>query len=292
MSAHPSFSNFKEIIACHEFVDGDPLPATLTLWLGKSGKHKIYYAPFEHRNVEPKVALIGITPGRTQAIKALCAAKTALNRGFSDEQCLLAAKLYASFGGDMRDDLVSMLDLLGIHKLIGEASTASLWTVEGYPKAHFCSLLSFPTFEDEKNYNGVPRIKESEAFRSMLEATAKSLNALPPDTLVLPLGAQVAKALMVLRKARLLNRELLAVDNQPIYVPHPSPQNVESIGLLLNWQHNHTHEYAEVRHAQYLRDKPWLRKCGKKQQTPEAYKACRVRRWQAVYRLRRNFGVI
>ena len=57
-------------------------------------------------------------------------------------------KFFASFGGDMRDDLVAMLDLLGVHKLIGESTTRNLWTLQGYAKAHFCSLLSFPTLKD------------------------------------------------------------------------------------------------------------------------------------------------
>lgn len=291
MTTYPSFSDYKHVIAGNKFAAGDPLPTALEVWRGESGKHTVFYAPVEHRNPAPKIALIGITPGRTQGIKALHAAHTALSRGLSDEQCLIVAKLHAAFGGDMRDDLVSMLDLLGVQRLIGETTTENLWTPGGYPKAHFSSLLSFPTFGGEKDYNDSPRVTSSDAFREMLEATANDLNTLPADTLVLPLGAQVTEALVALRKLRLLTRELVAVDGMPIYVPHPSGQNVESIDLLLDWKYDRASEYAEVRHAKYVVDKPWLKKPGRKEQAPEEYKATRVTRWQAVHRLRKYFGL-
>ena len=126
MTSRPCFTDFKHIIARHDFVEGVALPAAMQLWAGTSGAHNVFYAPFEHRNRAPKIALIGITPGRTQAIRAFQAAKRAMEMGLPDERCLIAAKLYASFGGVMRDDLVAMLDLLGVNTHIGEPTTRCL----------------------------------------------------------------------------------------------------------------------------------------------------------------------
>ncbi len=288
----PCFSEFKHVIAAHSFEESSPLPSGLRLWPGESGAHKVFYAPFEHQNRAPKIALIGITPGRTQTIRAFQAAKRAMDKGLPDEQCLIAAKVFASFGGGMRDDLVAMLDVLGVHNLIGESTTRNLWTVQGYEKAHFCSLLSFPTFKDGNDYNESPSLNANDAFRSMLEATSRSLNALPKDTLILPLGSTVLKTLVKLQKKKLLTRDLLSVDDQPICLPHPSGQNAESIELVLDWQYDNGDDYAAARRERYLIEQPWKKRKGGTPQSEEAYKSCRISRWASVCRLRAYFDCV
>ena len=288
----PCFSEFKHVIAAHSFEESSPLPSGLRLWPGESGAHKVFYAPFEHQNRAPKIALIGITPGRTQTIRAFQAAKRAMDKGLPDEQCLIAAKIFASFGGDMRDDLVAMLDLLGVHKLIGESTTRNLWTLQGYAKAHFCSLLSFPTLKDGEDYNSSPSLNTCNAFRFMLEATATSLNALPANALLLPLGTAVTKTLRQLQNKGLLARDLLSVDDEPICLPHPSGQNAESIKLVLDWQHDNGDDYAAARYERYLIEQPWNKKPGRKPQTEEDYKRRRISRWESVHRLRTYFGCV
>ncbi|HWR75625.1 MAG TPA: hypothetical protein VN283_00270 [Thiobacillus sp.] len=285
------FAKFKGQITTHTFSEGVALPFDLQLWRGQSGAQSIYYAPFEHQNAAPKVALIGITPGHTQAVKALQAAQAALRRGDSDEKCLVAAKIHASFGGDMRNDLVDMLDTLGINALIGEDTTGNLWTEAGYTKGQFCSMLQYPTFQGSKNFNAVPSTRKSEAFREMLERAAETLNNLPRESVVLPLGKTVTKALVKLRKEGLLKRNLLEVAGEPICVPHPSGENSESVRLVLNWHHENAQEYAEECHARYLNEKPWLKKGRSTPLPPQEYKAARETRWRDVHRLREHFGL-
>jgi hypothetical protein len=106
---------------------------------------------------------------------------------------------------------------------------------------------------------------------------------------VLPLGAQVAKALMALRQEGLLIRDLPMVNGEPVFLPHPSGENAESIELLLNWRHDNAGDYAAERHARYLAEKAWLKKHKPNPQPESAYNAARVSRWQGVDRLRRHF---
>jgi hypothetical protein len=289
MSRYPFFEKYKQKLTAQPFTSAGALPGTYQLHADKGTDYSTYYAPFEHQNPEPRIALVGITPGRQQAALAHHAARLALSRGLSDENCLKATKIAASFGGDMRNPLVEMLDLLGVHKHLEESTCANLWTPSGYPKAHFCSLLGFPTFKAGKDYNGTPSLKECDSFSFMLTATASVLDSLPRDTLVLPLGTQVLDALVELRKAKVLKRELLSLDGQPICVPHPSGQNAESVNLVLDWRYDSADEYAEARYHQYLIEKPWLKKGGKGPQTPSAYKSARKKRWGAVQRLRQYF---
>jgi hypothetical protein len=285
------FSNFKAFIANHSFNEVETLPADLQLWKGKSGKQLVYYAPFEHQNARPKIALVGITPGLTQATKALHVTQTALRKGDSDEKCLIAAKIQASFGGAMRNDLIKMLDALGINKLIGEESTRSLWTEAGYAKAQFCSLLQFPTFQNNKNFSATPKLSGSEAFRTMLETVTTTLNNLPTDAIVLPLGQTVTKALVQLRSKRLLTLDLIMVGNRPVCIPHPSGANRESVNLVLGWPNESVQDYAERCHVDYLHSRRWLKNGRVAPQAPQAYKGVRASRWQAVRHLRDHFGL-
>lgn len=285
-----NFTNFKAFIGSHSFSEVAPIPSALQMWQRQSGKHSVFYAPLEHQNARPMIALVGITPGHTQAVKALQVAQAALRQGDSDETCLAAAKIYASFCGSMRDDLINMLDSLGINKLIGEDTTRNLWTAAGYPKAHFCSLLQFPTFQASKNFNSLPNTRTSEAFRTMLETTAKTLDNLPQETIILPLGQTVGKALVRLQKDGLLKRNLLLVAGKPICVPHPSGENAESVRLVLDWKHECGLDYAEASHSNYLREKNWLKQGRREPQDPQRYKAARQTRWRAVHSLRECFG--
>ena len=45
------------------------------------------YAPFDHVNHDARVVIVGMTPGRFQAVNALVAARDALRNGATDERC-------------------------------------------------------------------------------------------------------------------------------------------------------------------------------------------------------------
>ena len=51
-----------------------------SLLLKEKGNLKIYYAPFDYLNRDAKIAIVGITPGKTQAVAALGEARRILER--------------------------------------------------------------------------------------------------------------------------------------------------------------------------------------------------------------------
>lgn len=66
----------------------------------------VVYAPFEHVTPGARIVLVGLTPGRQQMGNALREARRALRRGLSEAEALAAAKVFASFSGPMRSNLV------------------------------------------------------------------------------------------------------------------------------------------------------------------------------------------
>src|SRR5579864_7714712 len=67
-----------------------------SLLLHQTGSLAIYYAPFDWVNVDARVTLVGITPGRHQMWLACRAARDAARRGLSDGATLREAKATAS----------------------------------------------------------------------------------------------------------------------------------------------------------------------------------------------------
>jgi hypothetical protein len=106
------------------FDNNGPWPMAFRMWDGDSGNLEVFYSPFEHINLEPQVVLVGITPGKSQSFRALRVAQACLRRGASYDETLITAKLDASFGGDMRDPLIRVLDTLQLQHRLGLSSCA------------------------------------------------------------------------------------------------------------------------------------------------------------------------
>ncbi|MGH7090566.1 MAG: hypothetical protein ACREFQ_16855, partial [Stellaceae bacterium] len=66
----------------------------------------ISYAPFDFVNLAARLVIVGLTPGRQQMRNALYEARRLLVAGASIEAAAQAAKVYASFSGSMRTNLV------------------------------------------------------------------------------------------------------------------------------------------------------------------------------------------
>ena len=90
------------------FDEAGPLPAALRMRGDR--RYEVFYAPFDEVNTEARVVLVGITPGKSQAVEAIRVARQLLRYGASNGQARRAAKIAASFGGQMRKNLVQMLD--------------------------------------------------------------------------------------------------------------------------------------------------------------------------------------
>lgn len=189
---------------------------------------EMVYAPFDHVNLRAKVVIVGMTPGRSQASNALHAAQQALRAGRLVEQAATEAKVSASLSGEpMRGNLIRMLDLIGVARLLGMESTASLWNGQS-SLAHFTSALRYPVFVDGQNWSGQPDMVRTPELRHWLEAyTGTELSALR-EAIIVPLGPKVAAAMR-----HLANRDMIDASRILGGLPHPSGANAERIGYFI-----------------------------------------------------------
>jgi len=201
-----------------EFDKSDLLIPEFRLFKGKS--LEIYCAPFDFINVKARVAIVGITPGWTQMELAFSHARSALKNGLSPNEALQEAKRAASFAGSMRNNLVKMLDGIGLQKALGLESCVSLFGDAG-EFLHTTSAIRYPTFARGRNYTGhSPEL----LFHPMLVRFVQ--HVLAPElgsmrgALVIPLGKCVDAVLDSLVRAGALDAKACLLG-----FPHPSGAN-------------------------------------------------------------------
>lgn len=231
MSA-PLFARFRQTI-----LDGShataPGPLSSDLLLASDGALSVYYAPFDYVNPAAKVVVLGITPGQTQAVNALAAARTALAQGQADQDVLRLAKRAAGFSGAMRGTLVALLDAVGLQHHLGIASTAELFDTRA-DWLQTASALAFPTFLDGKNYNGTPDMRRQPLLKGLLTSHLVPLLQSLPQATFIPLGPKPTEALdwvahtHGVRPVRVLRG-----------LPHPSGANAERIAYFLGRKPRH-----------------------------------------------------
>ena len=188
---------------------------------------EMVYAPFDHVNASARLVIVGLTPGRQQAGNALRAAQEALASGLGHAQAAERAKVFASFSGPMRTNLVKMLDLIGVARWLGLGTTATLWA-EDAALIHFTSALRYPVFVDGENWSGTPDMIRTEAMRTWLEAYTGTELASLQDAILVPLGPKVTAALQHLATDGMISAERI-LDG----LPHPSGANAERVAYFL-----------------------------------------------------------
>jgi hypothetical protein len=194
------------------------------LLIAKDGKVTVSYAPFEHVERSAKVVIVGITPGQQQAANAPCELRRRLLAGDDHPSALAAAKVYASFSGDMRTNLVKMLDHIGIPRWLGIRSANALWTTHT-PLAHFTSALRYPVFYNGDNFNGQVKMTSYELLVRLLDECLADEAAALPDAVWLPVGPVATIGV----KYVAAKRSLKVLSG----LPHPSPANNERIQYFL-----------------------------------------------------------
>ncbi len=187
----------------------------------------IAYAPFDYVNHNADIVIVGLTPGRQQMRNALLEARRCLKAGFSDEAAKSAAKVFASFSGPMRTNLIAMLDSVGVNQALRLASTATLWGADAN-RVHFTSALRYPVFLDNENYSGAPSMLSTALLRKQLMQWFATEMAALPNAVFVPLGPKVTEAVEAaathfgMSTARVLSG-----------LPHPSGANAERIAFFL-----------------------------------------------------------
>jgi hypothetical protein len=221
-----SLEQFSRLLSSstHAFVH--PLPDELLL--SSEGGLQTFYAPFDHINTGARVVLCGITPGLQQASRALDEARKQLRQGASIEQAKQVAKETASFAGGMRNNLVNMLDHVGVHTLLGIDSCARLFDTHRH-LLHSTSALRYPVFLNGKDYSGSPAMLSRTSLRHQVEThLAEEIRTLSQQCLYVPLGPKVTEVFQHLQAKGLLNAEQI-LDG----LPHPSGANAERISFFL-----------------------------------------------------------
>lgn len=202
--------------------------AAAELVLDQAGSITTIYAPFDYIQTKARLVVVGITPGLTQAVNALKAAAAATRKGLDLEAALAEAKLTASFsGGAIRNNLVAMLDEIGVARHFGVTTTADMFR-PGSTAVHFTSALRYPVFVDGKNYNGTPDMLTTPTLRRQVDThLAEEAKALH-HAIWLPLGPKAEAAVM-----HLANRGDLDHKRVLSGMPHPSGANAERVAVFL-----------------------------------------------------------
>ena len=198
------------------------------LTLAQEGRVSVHWAPFDYTPSTARLVLVGITPGREQAENALRALQQNLMAGSSLPDALRHAKLTGSFSGpQMRNNIVGMLDCVGVNRALGVASCSSLFE-PAHELVHFTSALRYPVFVDGANYNGTPDMVRTPLVLRMVDTLLAAEAQALPNALWLPLGPKPAAALR-----HLVSRGILPASRVLTGMPHPSGANAERIKFFL-----------------------------------------------------------
>ncbi|KQL46849.1 hypothetical protein AN963_18310 [Brevibacillus choshinensis] len=167
--------------------------------MDSDGKLRTYYAPHnEYVNRSAKVIILGITPGWNQMKIAMQEARRCLEAGLPDEEVCQNAKQAASFVGSMRTNLVAFLDALDLHQHLGVTSCEDLF-YERRSLLHTTSLLRYPVFVEQQNYNGSdPHLVATPFLTNAVMGFVQEELPAWKQTLLIPLGKGVESVLQLL----------------------------------------------------------------------------------------------
>jgi hypothetical protein len=181
---------------------------------------EVYYAPFHHLNPNARIALVGLTPGWTQMEEAFRAAREGLASGLNGKDLFEYIDRTGSFSGPMRNNLVAMLDGIGLNNQLGISSCIALFD-SLHHLVHFTSVVSAPIFRAGANYGGSgPRLLQVPKLRTWVVENLAAELASMPQAIIVPLGRVADEAIQFLqgRVSNLQGRCLAGF-------PHPSGAN-------------------------------------------------------------------
>ena len=202
---------------------GDLGPADLLtpeFLLDVEGRLRAYWIPFEKLNPRARIAIVGLTPGWFQMREAFTAARDGLQAGMSEETVLGHVDRQASFAGTMRNNMVKMLDGIGLPVALRIDSSIHLFAHQDI-LIHSTSALRYPVFVDGRNYGGQnpPVVRSRLLTRYVREQLGPELAAVP-HALILPLGKAVEECLRIL-----IDDGALSEIRCLFGFPHPSGAN-------------------------------------------------------------------
>jgi hypothetical protein len=185
----------------------------------------VYYAPFDYINRDAKVIIIGITPGFTQMNIAIKYAKESLTMGRSYNNILKHIKENAAFAGQMKINLISMLNELELNKLLNIRSCDLLFQKEYIGLSHMTSIIRYPVFNKGKDYTGhSPDILKSNMLKDIINGIFVDELRSIKCSIIIPLGSAASKVL------KFISHEYYEISGKCLfYFPHPSGANAHRI---------------------------------------------------------------
>lgn len=189
---------------------------------------EIYYAPHnEYINYKAKILIVGITPGFQQMNDSIAMARKCIEIDENLESIKYKCKVAGRFSGSLRNNIISMLDEIGLNSIIKIESSSELFKEKDY-LLHTISLIPYPVFVNGKNFSGhTPRLIKSDfLMKYVYENFLDEVNKLG-DVMIIPLGKAVEEVLIYLKN----NGELKG--SHIVYgFPHPSGANAHRFSQL------------------------------------------------------------
>ena len=203
-------------------------PFSSSLLIEKQSDIEVYFSPFEHVNTEAKIVLVGISPGPTQAHNANIAAKTGFKNNLSEEKVSQLAKETASFSGALRNNLIAMLDDIGVNSRLRINSCSSLFG-ENKDLVHSTSIFRYPTLFKGKPISTAKNWRRHEILENMVTSCFENeCSQLHSDVLYIPLGQGVAEILLSLSQRGKIKEKMILAG-----MPHPLVQMANA--LVIFW---------------------------------------------------------
>jgi hypothetical protein len=216
ISTPSEFERFRPII------ESLPLGAKTSerLRVGETARHRLYYVPFEHANLDARLVIVGITPGPNQLELAIQAVQRLKNLPAASVQ--LEVKKQASFGSPtMRPNLLKMLAHFQVRERLGIATEADLWG-PAWSMFQATSVVPHAAFDvksdgSEKMFNGkFTEVLSSTLLRRCFEDSFLPLvRAMDRSALWVGLGPTPRSALEWCVERGLLRREQVAAFTHP-----------------------------------------------------------------------------
>jgi hypothetical protein len=186
--------------------------------IGRIKDYTVVYAPF---GVKPRpkarVIFVGLTPGRQQLALAMEVARE--KQTLDPEVLAVELRRKVAFAGQMRTNLVRMLDDLGLPHHLRLESTAALFE-SAQDRLFATSALLYPVFRRGRNYSGDPAILREPLFIDMLESFLGPTLQGMPKAMIIPFGRWAEAAVLYVAERGFVD---------PVRVlqglPHPSGAN-------------------------------------------------------------------
>ena len=176
----------------------------------------------EYTNKEAEVVIVGITPGNTQL------------KGSRKNKSPKEIKQENSFaGGNMRGNLTSMLDSVGVNEVLGIDSCESIFN-EHFDKVECTSLLKDATFEvnkkgEEKMFNKPSKIlKDEKLTKEFNEGFLEDSKNYTKAKVMVALGKETEDLLKQQQAEGKIDENI-----QIVGVPHPSGANQGRVNAFL-----------------------------------------------------------